>query len=135
MGEIIIMTSHYPDTNIPIVPMNPEIHPHKILFSIWDREAMMAATTDQLIIIGRDNDDDAVVVDLSSHHGRLLGVSRRHAVIFLTETGVGLRDLDSANGTSCNGTIVGNGMTYDLQDGDKIKLGGLSISLYFSDES
>lgn len=53
------------------------------------------------------------------------GVSRRHAEITRLPTGqVVLVDLDSRNGTYCNGTRISDRV---LQDGDKIQVGGTTI--------
>ncbi|MEM9955747.1 MAG: FHA domain-containing protein [Chloroflexota bacterium] len=113
--------------------INPELHPQKIRFSIWNRTDAIEVAISQEILIGRADENLEVAVDLSPHHGRLLGVSRRHALVFLTPTGVGIRDLDSANGTSCNGIPLEPDTAYELQHGDELKLGGLYVNVYFSD--
>jgi len=113
-------------------PINPDVHPATLRFSIWDRADTIEVSTNQMIIIGRSNDGEKVTVDLSDYHGRLLGVSRRHALVFLTPTGVGIRDLNSANGTSRNGEPLEGGKAYELQHGDELQIGGLYITVYFA---
>ncbi len=126
-----------PDTqqsnDMPIEPINPDVHPAKLRFSIWDRAETIDVETTQMIVIGRSGDDDEIAVDLTDYHGRLLGVSRRHALIFLTPTGVGIRDLNSANGTALNGEPLLSGQAYELQHSDELQIGGLYINVYFSD--
>jgi two-component system cell cycle response regulator len=53
------------------------------------------------------------------------GVSRRHAVLVCDGGNVTLKDLDSANGTYCNGTRIAGPVR--LADGDKICIGGTTI--------
>ncbi|GAB5493651.1 MAG: hypothetical protein Phog2KO_38660 [Phototrophicaceae bacterium] len=117
--------------NMPIEPINPDVHPSVLRFSIWDRAETIDVETNQIITIGRTAEDDTVTVDLSDYHGRLLGVSRRHAQIFLTATGVAIRDLDSSNGTKCNGKILESGKVYDLRHNDELQIGGLYVTVYF----
>ncbi|MBC7795008.1 MAG: diguanylate cyclase [Clostridia bacterium] len=52
------------------------------------------------------------------------GVSRRHAMIHQSGDTVKLFDLDSTNGTFCNGERVGERV---LNDGDKIRIGTTTI--------
>lgn len=62
----------------------------------------------------------------AENHIRLVkaGVSRRHAVIRLTEQGFALEDLGSQNGTFVNGTRV---PTHSLTDGDVIWIGDVKV--------
>lgn len=53
------------------------------------------------------------------------GVSRRHAVVISNAAGITLRDLNSANGTYCNGTRIADPV--QLTNGDKIAVGGTTI--------
>lgn len=121
------------DSNdIPIEPINPDIHPTMLCFSIWDRAETIDVETNQIVIVGRTADDDEpVTVDLSDYHGRLLGVSRQHAQIFLTQTGVAIRDLHSANGTKRNGQLLEGGKAYELHHNDELQIGGLYVTVQF----
>ena len=127
------MQEKHQSNDMPVEPINPDIHPAKLRFSIWDRADTIDVPSNQMIVIGRSTDEDKVAVDLSDYHGRLLGVSRRHALIFLTPAGVGIRDLNSANGTSLNGKPLENGQAYELQHGDELQIGGLYVNVYFAD--
>src|SRR5689334_11332208 len=81
-----------------------ENRPATLRFAIWDRADVIEVDANQMVTLGRAVDGESVTVDLSKYHARLLGVSRRHALIFPTPNGIGIRDLNSANGTSLNGT-------------------------------
>lgn len=54
------------------------------------------------------------------------GVSRAHAILRLTETGITITDLGSTNGTSLNGSedLIPAEVPVQLQSGDRIHLGG-----------
>lgn len=62
----------------------------------------------------------------AENHIRLVkaGVSRKHAVIRLTERGFLLEDLGSQNGTFVNGSRV---PTHNLVDGDEIWIGDVKV--------
>ena len=106
-------------------------HPDILRFAIWDHANIVEVETSQMIMLGRSVGGDSVSVDLEPFHGRLLGVSRRHALIFPTPSGLAIRDLNSANGTCLNGTPLQSGKAYALQHGDELQLGGLYLTLYF----
>lgn len=109
-----------------------ESRPAFLRFAIWDRADVIEVDANQLITLGRAADDEAVTVDLSRYHARLLGVSRRHAQIFPTPTGMAIRDLSSANGTSLNGTPMQAGKAYELRHSDELQIGGLYVTVYFA---
>lgn len=119
--------------DMPVEPINPDIHPETLRFSIWDRANAIEASTSATIVIGRATDEVPVAVDLTDYHGRLLGVSRRHALIFPTPTGMAIRDLGSANGTKCNNKTLESGKSCELQHRDEIQIGGLYIRVSFAD--
>lgn len=72
-------------------------------------------------------------IDLDDYDGEELGISRRHAKISLTEAGPRLMDLGSTNGTYCNGTRLGKGMSQVIKDGDTISLGALHLKVKMVD--
>jgi diguanylate cyclase (GGDEF)-like protein len=68
-------------------------------------------------VIGRGQQSDVHVVDD--------GISRRHAEIIHDDHGrLVIRDLNSTNGTFCNGARVEE---HELHDGDKIQIGSTTI--------
>ena len=72
--------------------------------------------------LGRADDGDVVVGGP--------GVSRKHAVILMTDTGWCLRDLGSTNGTFVNGSDIGRSQHF-LLHGDEIRLGTSKVYLVF----
>ena len=109
-----------------------ESRPAFLRFAIWDRADVIEVDANQMITLGRAVDEESVTVDLSKYHARLLGVSRRHAMIFPSPAGMAIRDLSSANGTSLNGSPLQSGKAYDLRHGDEIQIGGLYVTVYFA---
>jgi pSer/pThr/pTyr-binding forkhead associated (FHA) protein len=112
---------------------NPEIQIHSdvLRFAVWDHADIVEVPANQMITLGRSSDNHLVTVDLDPFHGRLLGVSRRHAMVFPTPSGFAVRDLNSANGTCLNGTPLQHGKAYTLQHSDELQLGGLYLTVYF----
>lgn len=77
--------------------------------------------------LGRGDENDIVI--------RGPGVSRNHAEVSISGTGVILRDLGSTNGTHVNGVDV-SGTRHLLRHGDEIRLGSSIVSVvYRSDDA
>lgn len=70
------------------------------------------------VLVGRGADCGAVVADVT--------VSRRHAELKATSTGVSVRDLGSSNGTAINGARISTG---DLLPGDTVVFGKVTYRL------
>ena len=90
-------------------------------------DGKLVLTERQKINNGLPN-NDIYLVD----NGHLLQISRQHLQIEKTETGYLVSDRGSACGTMINATQIGSedkGGTYELKDGDIIKIGG-EDSLY-----
>lgn len=109
---------------------NTQVYPTVLRFTVWDHADIVEVPANQMIMLGRSTDNHDVTVDLDQFHGRLLGVSRRHAMIFPTPSGIAVRDLNSANGTCLNGTPLQPGKPYTLQHSDELQLGGLYLTIY-----
>ena len=56
-------------------------------------------------------------------------VSRRHAQITSSDSGLLIEDLGSTNGTKVNGTALGAGEKKALAGGDKVSFGGLEMAI------
>lgn len=56
-------------------------------------------------------------------------VSRRHAKIYATETGLAIEDLKSAYGTQVNGHKLEPFQAVEITGGDKVTLGGVELTL------
>lgn len=59
------------------------------------------------------------------------GVSRKHARITLSRTGVDIEDLGSTNGTYVDGKRLSGGVR--LQDGSRIRIGGVTLKFAWQD--
>jgi signal transduction histidine kinase len=78
------------------------------------------------VVLGSEN-GKANVIDLSPFDARGLGVSRRHAWLWATGTGLFAVDLHSTNGTSLNGEKLKPGTPYQICNGDVLSLGRLEL--------
>jgi pSer/pThr/pTyr-binding forkhead associated (FHA) protein len=88
-------------------------------------------------VVGRTDPGTAigsVDIDLALHGAHTLGVSRRHARIFLNEDIWMLEDLGSTNGTYINGRRMYPDQHYILHHGDQIQFGKLVSQVYFRDD-
>jgi pSer/pThr/pTyr-binding forkhead associated (FHA) protein len=68
-------------------------------------------------------------VDLSALRVQEMGVSRRHAVLQVSEDQLFIRDLGSLNGTTLNGVLLDPKKLYKVQRGDVIEFGQLRVTL------
>jgi hypothetical protein len=85
------------------------------------------------VLLGRPSKDGTIQpqVDLTPYGGYDKGISRRHAVIRRSDSGLIVEDLGSANGTSLNGEILSPYTATTLKANDRLKLGKLEILVYF----
>jgi len=85
------------------------------------------------ITLGRNDDGKSKqnIIDFNPYGGRRQGVSRSHALITITKSGVFLKDLNSTNGTFINGQQLYPMRKYTLEDGDEFTLGDLIIKARF----
>ena len=80
-------------------------------------------------ILGRISEGQSILpdVDFAPLQGFEAGVSRLHAMINISETGISLTDLGSSNGTLINGERMQERVERKIENGDKIQLGRLQI--------
>lgn len=78
-----------------------------------------------MIIVGRDMDCDIMIPSRQ--------VSRKHARLKLTNSGVSIEDLGSKNGTHLNGTLLAD-LTI-LKDGDVIQIAFAQQFIYLSSDA
>jgi pSer/pThr/pTyr-binding forkhead associated (FHA) protein len=92
------------------------------------------ALRNYLVIGRRDNGDDRQVdIDFSPYDGQHLGVSRYHAIIQISNNRLGIKDINSTNGTFLNGYTLQPMFGYRLRHGDELTLGRLKMSVQFVD--
>lgn len=82
-----------------------------------------------LSVVGRaDPDGDSKAdLDLTPFNAGAYGVSRQHVILFPTDEGPCVIDLNSTNGTWINGLYLEPGRKYRLRSGDRIELGSLKM--------
>ena len=68
-------------------------------------------------------------LDLDPYGAKDKGVSRKHAVIYPTDEGLNIRDLESTNGTRVNGHKLEPNQHYKLCDNDEIEFGQLHLAV------
>jgi FHA domain len=68
-------------------------------------------------------------IDLTAENAYILGVSRLHATIRLSEDYVTITDLGSANGTWINGKVIRPHVPHMISDEDIIHLGKLQLQV------
>lgn len=96
----------------------------------------IAIHTEDEFIIGRQTEETAEsLLDLSSHNGFGLGVSRRHAKIRRTQTGYEVIDLSSTNGTWLKEQRLVPEKPYPLISGSILRVGRIRLFVFFLSES
>ncbi len=81
-------------------------------------------------VLGRGTDPLAAPdLDLDPFGAADMGVSRRHALLRPSRQRLYLIDLQSTNGTRCNGVLLGPGSVHILVHNDTISLGALTLQI------
>ena len=70
-------------------------------------------------------------LDLGPHGALELGVSRDHALLKRSSRAITITDLGSTNGTAVNGVRLAPNSPETLRDGDELRLGKLSLRIFF----
>lgn len=106
----------------------------KLLLQVRGYDEPLIAPLTEMLILGRFDPDTgrAPDIDLDKYAAKDMGVSRRHAAIFLQDEGVKVVDLGSANSTFINGQRLVPQQTRILRDGDELRLGRLIIRVNFA---
>jgi hypothetical protein len=68
-------------------------------------------------------------LDLGLYGGQDAGVSRRHAVLFVAENALFVRDLGSTNGTKINGLRLPPNESCKIAEGDQVEFGQLQVKV------
>jgi hypothetical protein len=87
----------------------------------------------QCMMLGRIGSvkSDSTSVDLSRFDARALGVSRYHAQLLRKNGELYLIDMQSRNGSHLNHRALLPMKEYRVYSGDEIRLGNLSVKIYF----
>lgn len=104
-----------------------------IVLHIRDVDQPLTLVPGQQMLLGRNDPGSARNPDLDlTHYGALeKGVSRHHAIINRSEDTLTLVDMGSSNGTYLNGQRLIPQQPRVLRDGDEIRLGKLTLHIYF----
>lgn len=128
------------DTTIPeayllfelVRPREVAIRPGEIAFYIAGQPQPVILQDKTAIVLGRSAAGaDEALLDLSPPGGLMLGVSRRHALITVTDDAHIIKDLGSTNGTWVNDLRLPPHKSYILRNGDLVKIGQLRLYIYF----
>lgn len=105
----------------------------RIIFVIPSSRRRLVMELKRQIYIGRADPEaePLPILDLTHDGAAEAGVSRRHALLQLTEKGVVLRDLDSTNGTLLNNQVLTPDAPYLLRSGDEVHFGELLVHILF----
>jgi hypothetical protein len=117
-AEAVALKSESPQPTerpVPTAPPRAETGEPSLVL-ITDGNAVKTLAVSRRVRIGRQADNDLVVVDP--------GVSRHHAEVINENGACTLHDLGSTNGTYVNGSVV---TEHALRDGDRISLGSTVV--------
>jgi pSer/pThr/pTyr-binding forkhead associated (FHA) protein len=99
---------------------------------IQGHEDPIRITDPTRVVLGRDDEIGPFAsVDFTPYGGLVLGVSRQHALITRGHRGYTVEDSASTNGTWLNDVRLVAHQRYELQSGDKLRLGHLIVFVYF----
>jgi pSer/pThr/pTyr-binding forkhead associated (FHA) protein len=95
---------------------------------------IVLAPTEEAVLGRRSPYGQLPDVDLSDYQAYILGVSRRHASIAVSQDGCTICDLGSANGTWINGERLRPHTPQPLKNGDEVRMGKLNIAIQIQAE-
>ena len=112
-----------------------DLHPDALILYIVGRKQPMIVKTNADIVLGRhgkDDTEDKPDVDFTDFDGHILGVSRKHAIIHLTDDGYSIEDLGSSNGTFVNEQRIQPNTRREVASGDLLRIGQCILYIYFN---
>lgn len=127
-----IKCGHAPSAAVVSVQAQPMQHVvYSVTFGVDGEELPLTMVPGQRAMMGRQAPFMLQLpdVDLTEYSAAEHGISRVHAVIDCTRTGLHVTDLDSRNGTFVNGEKVHPYNAHILRHGDTIRLGSLALDV------
>jgi pSer/pThr/pTyr-binding forkhead associated (FHA) protein len=103
----------------------------KIRIRIEESGEEFAVNAIRKLLIGRNDKEETVDINLVPYGAYRLGVSRRHAQLELRQGRWFLTDLESQNGTIMNDLEIYPLVAYEIPSGTRIKFGELALTFYF----
>jgi pSer/pThr/pTyr-binding forkhead associated (FHA) protein len=118
----------------PVIGGTTTLDADSILVLLIENQHRIKLEQQAEIVLGRTDEKTHIYpdVDLTSYAAIENGVSRTHAAIRRTDSGVTLVDLGSANGTYLNGKAIKAYQPHILRDGDELRFGKLVSRIYFT---
>lgn len=106
---------------------------NQVIIHVQDASNPIVLTLDDEALIGRQDPatNHFPDLDLTPYGALENGVSRQHAILKRGEDVLSIIDLNSANGTFLNGQKLSPERPRLLRDGDEIRLGKLTLHIYF----
>jgi FHA domain-containing protein len=106
---------------------------NQVIIHIRDAAEPITIRPANEFLIGRQDSASGIApdLDLSTFGALEKGVSRLHAALRRGDEVLSIVDLDSANGTYLNGQRLAAHQPRLLRDGDEIRLGKLTLHIYF----
>lgn len=122
-----------PPENVDINSILAKVPPGAFGLFIVNSGDLLLVERVERITLGRRTEDAgaAISIDLTPYGGEHSGVSRRHAVILVSQDMYLLQDLGSTNGTRLNAVNVLPNSSQVLRSGDMIQLGLIRIQVVF----
>ncbi|MBN1312137.1 MAG: FHA domain-containing protein [Anaerolineae bacterium] len=122
-----------PPENIDINSILAKVPPGAFGLFIVNSGDLLLVERVERITLGRQAEDagTAISIDLTPYGGEQSGVSRRHAVILVSQDMYLLQDLGSTNGTRLNAVNMLPNSSQVLRSGDMIQLGLIRIQVVF----
>lgn len=103
----------------------------KIRVRIEENGEEFAINAIRKLLIGRNDKDATVDINLVPYGAYRLGVSRRHAQLELKQGRWFLTDLESQNGTIMNNLEIYPLVAYEIPSGTRLQFGELALTFYF----
>lgn len=99
---------------------------------VKDAETPIILVINRDIVIGRRDPTTNITpeLDLTPYGGYQMGISRKHALLGLTEKRLTITDSGSRNGTYLNGYRLKESQPVRLHDGDEVRLGKIIFKLF-----
>lgn len=122
-----------PSILAPTGPLDKSL-PWVIEFRAVGTAITLQSQVKDMMVMGRSDAATGFMpeVDLTTCDAFGKGVSRKHAMIFMREGKLMVKDMQSTNGTRLNEMVCSPQNEYRLRHGDEISLGRLRLQVFFA---
>jgi pSer/pThr/pTyr-binding forkhead associated (FHA) protein len=126
------MSVHYATGVKQAVDARPKRLPKALRLSIENSRITLQINIRSTLIIGRNDHETQVDLDMTSFSGREMGVSRTHLMVVRQGPYLFAKDMGSRNGSAINNKALIPNEFHELQDGDTLHLGKLILIVSFA---